>query len=305
MAAWVIGTSIKNNYEFQLWVLQPVTPAGIIAIDLLVDILQSSDGSMLSHDALHRRSLYALTAAARGNVDVQQRIMHRGFVTSDSQPFVDTLMRNINVLQSHFYLQKSQVTSNADSEPDAYPHQLLKLWLFISDLIEERRFLIRDLVQEHSIPEESLSDILQLKMLGQEFCTKEWISFMLSSAELATQFYRADTSRLNRCETSLESLPAGTNSDQQSSLTTITNTAFTATLRILDTILAGIIGIVEQSDETEAISYVNHLQISFRSTIAELSSLRRDAGFICSASPDRLYEPLKRLQILLETSATK
>jgi len=104
-AAWVIGNAVKNDLEFQQWMIEdsqgviPPNPAASpdSALALLLHILStttpppreelthlsSSEAIHVAHqgakvDGMLRKALYALTSATRGNGELQRHLVAAG-----------------------------------------------------------------------------------------------------------------------------------------------------------------------------------------------------------------------------------
>ncbi len=203
LAAWAVGTAIKNSYDYQLWVLEEVSmsiptpipalisttkptpiPASLPAssdvstttttadgpltsssssgttvtstcLDLLVTMLHvdppssasssspSSSGEVeveVEVDAMWRKSMYALSAAVRGNSDVQQALLSTSLSTS------------------------SPSASTSSSSSSSFPWSLevtRKVWSLVGDLLQERQYLRVDLPQEWVDARRSKKDLLR------------------------------------------------------------------------------------------------------------------------------------------------
>jgi len=98
LAAWCIGTAVKNDYDFQLWTLEKtghapgnitlkvsnrkdeslssvdtsenVSTDGSTCLDLLVEML-----SIFSNPLMIKYALYAISSASHGNVDIQEALL--------------------------------------------------------------------------------------------------------------------------------------------------------------------------------------------------------------------------------------
>jgi hypothetical protein len=175
LAALVIGTSIKNDYDFQLWTLETITYSArdgstktTCALDRLLEILQRA-ASVSEEDELQRRVLYGLAAAARGNPDVQNVLLSRNVKVASPDSSGETIVQIVNrKIQEH---QSIYFASDLQS----YPHLLLKMWQFVSDMVEERRYVQKDLLSEIQISDSSKQDVIDMKLLGEEFCTMDWM----------------------------------------------------------------------------------------------------------------------------------
>lgn len=198
LAAWGIGTSIKNSYDHQLWVLESIdpsskaaaelqaavsvdgnsllhnkekTPGQMTCLELLVDLLagtsnptdnadvsSSSSSSVSQSQETSRRALYAISSAARGNMDVQEMLLTLEFLP--------------------------RLSSLASSNTTTDPELRRKIWSFISDMLEESSFIRNELsesTQSLISPTASVEDreavradiarqLKELKLIGDELC---------------------------------------------------------------------------------------------------------------------------------------
>lgn len=165
-AAWAVGTAVKNTYDYQLWTLEKSTGAGpgVVAgdegdegnegedksaVQLLVEMLavrpmtpatggtnddeKSNEGGVTAaaavHD-LHKRALYALSSAMRGNLDVQDATL---------QVLPGGMLQSV-------YL--NNMLSLAGRYGETPPELQRKVWASVADLIEERAFIRRELQTE-------------------------------------------------------------------------------------------------------------------------------------------------------------
>jgi len=84
-AAWAVGNAVKNDRGFQGWVLERGKEGeGDSALTLLVEILrEAAEGGVEGEEREHgeellRKTVYALTSAARGNALVQSQLLKEG-----------------------------------------------------------------------------------------------------------------------------------------------------------------------------------------------------------------------------------
>lgn len=138
-AAWAVGTAVKNTYDYQLWTLETIPVAEGAGqhsgLELLVALLEpvrtsadaapDSEGITAKANDVLKRALYALSAAMRGNLDVQEALR------SDNQavPFLAHLLR-------------------LASTPNLAADLQRKIWAGAADLLEERAFIRRELSEE-------------------------------------------------------------------------------------------------------------------------------------------------------------
>ena len=116
-AAWCIGSAVKNAYDHQLWTIEP--DASPTTLDLLLrNAHDAAQQNGAEYDILLRRCLYAIAAAMRGNLDVQESL-----ITSreDSYGLIPLLSR---LRDSHTSAQVSR-----------------KTWAIVHDLLSERAFI--------------------------------------------------------------------------------------------------------------------------------------------------------------------
>ena len=156
-AALAVGTAVKNSYDYQLWVLERRNNAS--SLDLLLDMLEPQYESAESNEETHRRALYALSSAARGNTDVQAALLlarvhqsHRGFL--------------------------DQLTSLAVHNFST-PEITRKVWSFAADMLEESLYVRTELAAE--LGQGHQEQLLGLKMLGDALCSTSWASLASSS----------------------------------------------------------------------------------------------------------------------------
>lgn len=267
LAALVIGTSIKNDYDFQLWTMGPIsytTRDGSIksacALDRLLEMLQRASKPVSEEDELQRRVLYGLAAAARGNPDVQSALLSRNVKVALSDNNEETIVQIVKRrIQQH---QSLYFASNFQS----YPHILLKMWQFVSDMVEERRYVKQDLLNEIQISDSSKQEVIGLKLLGEEFCTFEWIKFSLQALQSA----------LLQCSTIINDTPAQ-HSDRFLNIAP-------GILRILESILTTIIGSVKQLPELPP----SELKQVFQNTLVSIGEPLDTIFGHCSEQCDEL-----------------
>jgi hypothetical protein len=139
-AAWAVGTAVKNTYDYQLWVLEQlpaaavaegsdaVAPSTVTAVEQLVHLLATPAGE--EDFEVQKRALYALSAAMRGNVDVQAAILR---VTSTDET---------TVLYLQHLLHFTELGNALPAEVQR------KVWASAADLLEERAFIRKELSAE-------------------------------------------------------------------------------------------------------------------------------------------------------------
>lgn len=168
-AAWIFGTAVKNDYDYQLWTLETAPgrhptrldeqSQSIQIIHLLVSLLAEEVGP--SNDELHRRALYAISSAIRGNPDVQEAIAlppndANSIAPNPTPAFLDHLHR----------LSTSNLTTIETRR---------KIWNLVADMLEERYYTRVEMLEaEEGLPAEVLAQIESLKLLGDELCVPGW-----------------------------------------------------------------------------------------------------------------------------------
>lgn len=175
-AAWAIGTAIKNNYDYQLWTLEKHdlyahfrVENKTSTIDLLLDIIESTTDSDVNDLHFQRKALYALTSAARGNPEVQLEVL------KSSQTLPGTFLKIVNKFNFDVLTSKVVDVKNTNAP---------RVWGFILDLIEERRYVKSELLGNESsvkLPQHAVEELLSLRLLGDEFVKPIWINKVIES----------------------------------------------------------------------------------------------------------------------------
>jgi hypothetical protein len=139
-AAWAVGTAVKNTYDYQLWVLESlpavasaeggdaVAPSTVTALEQLVHLLATPAG--VENFEVQKRALYALSAAMRGNVDVQAAALR--VLSADGAAVL--------------YLQHLRSLTELGTGLPAEVQR--KVWASAADLLEERAFIHKELSAE-------------------------------------------------------------------------------------------------------------------------------------------------------------
>lgn len=142
LAAWSVGTAVKNSYDYQLWVLEPVEASSVLngvkithrtnALQLLLDNLSESYDSPASEKHMtqglidfQKRTLYAISSAARGNLDVQEYIQ--------KEQSGDTLSTGLIELTL---------------APETSVEVERKIWSFVEDMLQEVHYIRQELQEE-------------------------------------------------------------------------------------------------------------------------------------------------------------
>ena len=160
--AWAIGTAVKNDYDYQLWVLEsmhnvanntnsttniPISHDQTV-IYALISILYDESLSLNSGGAtstsnptgtanlrtttadLIKKAIYAISSSARGNADVQGVISN--IILPNNTSFIQTISS---------ILQRNETKGhNSDLEINR------KLWSLSADMLEERRYIRQELL---------------------------------------------------------------------------------------------------------------------------------------------------------------
>jgi hypothetical protein len=175
LSAWCIGSAIKNQYDYQLWVLEPIsislpgtseTVVGNMtssALELLLGSLR--DESLVLQRELRdghenkvqasletlKRLLYAISSATRGNMDVQEALSPSSPLYSESTDLVLVLH---NITTSLFPLTLTHTSPMETNSPlPSFPTDpskvsiLRKVWNLVSDMSQEFAFVRHELVE--------------------------------------------------------------------------------------------------------------------------------------------------------------
>lgn len=204
-ASWVVGTAVKNNYDFQLWVLEAaaneeeILKPATSALSSLLSIVEEpvGMGQEEEEDELHRKAWYALTAAVRGNADVQAWLIQRG--QTQGRSFSTFIFDRIQTLHRHWTsklaaVSAAEVLSTGNVVSDAavlppYPHQLLKLWRFALDLSEENRYFREEVYANYLALNTTVEELMSsVRLLGAEIAVNapmRWVhSTVVAAADL-------------------------------------------------------------------------------------------------------------------------
>ena len=199
--AWAIGTAVKNDYDYQLWVLESIhtianntnsttnilVPHDQTVIYALISILYDESLSLHSGGAatgiantittanpttttanlsttadLIKKAIYAISAAARGNADVQAIISN--IILPNNTTFIQTISS---------ILQRNETKGhNSDLEIQR------KLWSLSADMLQERRYIRQELLLSltntdtlhPTLSTTAQSEIDALQLLGDQYC---------------------------------------------------------------------------------------------------------------------------------------
>ena len=191
-AVHCIGTAIKNDYDFQLWVLEGAggQADGSTVLDILLFALrdvniraisgEANDDNKLEIDTLQRRILYAIAAAARGNMDVQSQLTPEIEIESSRPSFLKLLMSCIETPELSVGVKR-------------------KCWHIVADLLDEMVYIRHDIAQEYKAMQmnhdgnaddlriESILEVLgSLRPLGMNFVSPDY-EWLLLAQEVAAK----------------------------------------------------------------------------------------------------------------------
>jgi hypothetical protein len=208
LAALAIGNSIKNQYEFQVWVLDKEMVLVSSASDT---VTETSEGkslkarsyqyypsllSSLLHlletgsDQSRRSAMYAVSSAARGNLDVQAALRDN---MAAVEPAAAAAAAAAPVDISALLLLRLG---------DGSAELRRKIYAFISDMLEEfyyiqeqirnpENFLIDGDASGQEL--ELMKQLHALRPLGKGFCTAQWASSGWHSLDAAVQALVTET----------------------------------------------------------------------------------------------------------------
>lgn len=166
LAAWAVGSAVKADPEYQHWVLEKdnatSTHSGLEDLVSMLRVPVSSRDDVTIQEAvkhMHRKSLHAIAAASRGQVDVQAVLRDMQLDRNGSIGFTD-------VLRSH---AAAHLTVNAPLS--------LKVWNYVSDMLEEREFLCTTMIErprdEQTVAAERAA--MEVMQYTDAFCSLEWM----------------------------------------------------------------------------------------------------------------------------------
>jgi hypothetical protein len=158
--AWVVGTAVKNSYDYQLWTLESYDTSAS-CLDLLLSALDNihaaaTDRDPVEYDELYKKVLYAISSATRGNVDVGDAIMNH------SSLFLDKL---VHIVASGSFSR--ELTR--------------KVWTFVSDMLEERQYVRFGLLSVSNTTDSQIDFINSLNLIGDHFLTPTWVNLALQA----------------------------------------------------------------------------------------------------------------------------
>lgn len=133
LAAWAVGSAMKNSYDYQLWLLENVeisTKYNTTGIDLLLQMLYDASHASNSVDVdFQKRALYAISSALRGNLDIQDQVLFKGSLED----------KKYNIFQCLKVLAMKN---------DTTPEVMRRIWSLASDILEEREYIRQQLQDE-------------------------------------------------------------------------------------------------------------------------------------------------------------
>lgn len=159
VAAWAVGTAVKNTYDYQLWTLEgweiPTTATTamegstvssfVSCLDLLVQALGSAPTATNEQYELQKRALYALSSAMRGNMDVQNALLGMPIPSADGTSVEVRYVHYLHLL----------ATQHAQT-----PVELVrKVWAAAADLLEERAYIRGELEREVKLIQAALANV--------------------------------------------------------------------------------------------------------------------------------------------------
>lgn len=158
LAALTVGTAVKNDFDYQLWTLE-VDGFGRSCLDYLTDIVTKWIPDDNTNKKLLQHTLYAISAAARNNIEVQETL-------TDNGAFIDALLR-------------ISTSNNVKLTR--------KVWAFVSDmLVDTRNFKHR--FQSIKESGDAIS-IENFKLLGVKFCIRSWIEACIKSLDYTSSLH--------------------------------------------------------------------------------------------------------------------
>ena len=103
-----------------------------------------------NNEELNRKTLYALSSAMRGNVDVQSNILNFNSAAGSTS----------------FFLARMEQLS---SEPNISPKLMRKIWALISDMLDERNWIRLVLIPSTSVEDQKEIEVLEnVQLIGKK-----------------------------------------------------------------------------------------------------------------------------------------
>lgn len=157
-AAWVIGTAVQNDYDYQLWTLETINNTSLTVINQLVSLFSLPFSEVYEQDEyFHPRILYAISSSTRGNVGVQESLL--------STPVFLSTLRDLGY--------------NDFTENVAVIKR--KIWNLVVDMIQERTYIRVDLKGQFEQNSTETLSIDNMQLLGDHFCNFDWMQIALKN----------------------------------------------------------------------------------------------------------------------------
>jgi hypothetical protein len=156
LAALAVGTAVKNQYDYQLWLIESPTSTKNIrdnidqfignatGLDMLIDILHSH--RLEDKTDLLQKTIYAISSAARGNLEIQEHLSRHEY-------FPDAIAKVTRIEAKNI---------------------VRKLWSFVEDMLHERAQFNEFYPKLTDLKEEDRPLVI-FKPLGESFCSVFWI----------------------------------------------------------------------------------------------------------------------------------
>lgn len=206
-AALCIGTAVKNDYDYQLWILEEIQtqiPSINTGLLLLLHNLQTSlneistttttSSSSLTETQFQKsyrfinRLIYALSSCTRGNMDIQETLVTIGKKNTDYN--LPTILAKLTLNLVEINSKDSFILQSQSSNEKLLI--LRKVWNLISDLLDELIYLREGLINEIMLQNQQTKGVeindnleskikeatLNIKPIGEEFLStsNDWIS---------------------------------------------------------------------------------------------------------------------------------
>lgn len=169
LAAAVIGNAVKNDYDFQLWVLEEEAECLRGLLSMLC-----SEGD----DIARRRALYALASASRGNSDVQEHILD---ITESGGDLSACLMELLEAFVASAEEEGvgAQVSVELSRKALAFISDMLSEYSFLQQQIKNPQGLEIEVGADGSMGDaamagELMSQLHAIRPLGPAFCSEDW-----------------------------------------------------------------------------------------------------------------------------------
>jgi hypothetical protein len=171
--------------------------------------------------------MYALSAAARGNTDVQAAIL--SYIKPETIQNIDhnesKTSTNIKYKNSYFAIAMANMISNNHTDMDL----ARKIWSFTADMLEERRYIRDDLTNSVGMNANVLEQLNSFQLLGDYFCTVPYVHSTVQSLNK----YINTPANIVFFEAAMHELPSNTNSMTNMKLDKINRKETKASLKYL------------------------------------------------------------------------